>query len=155
MGRDQVRVHAELQHAKTVPEIVLPDRRVPLLEILSTPQVVDQHVQAALLSADPRDQRFDLARHKVVNPDRDAPAAGRGDLLGGFFDGLRPAILGLLRPRRSAGHIDGRAGLTKLHGNAPACAACAAGYQRYLALKRHPELSSISRLPPGMHQAPR
>jgi hypothetical protein len=57
---------------------VLPDRLVPLEETLAAPDVVDQDVEPSALHADPRDQRLDLARHEMVDADRDpAPRTAR------------------------------------------------------------------------------
>ena len=48
---------AQPQQPEPVVERVLPHRRVPLGEEVAAEDVVDQHVEAALLGVDPRDQR--------------------------------------------------------------------------------------------------
>ena len=75
-----------------VVEVVLPHRLVPLEQLLAAPDVVDQHVEPALLGVDALDQRPHLLGHEVVDPHGDAPAARRGDQLGGLLDRLRPVV---------------------------------------------------------------
>ena len=72
-----MRVDAEPEQAQAVLEIVLPDRLVPLEQLLAAPDVVDQDVEPALLGADALDQRFDLVGHQMIDRNGDALAAGR------------------------------------------------------------------------------
>ena len=59
-------------------EVVLPDRRVPLrrtaLQHLAAPDVVDEHVDVAVLVAEPVGQRSHLLRVQVVDRHGDADA---------------------------------------------------------------------------------
>ena len=90
VARDQVRVDGEPQHPQAAVEVVLPQRRVPLRQVLAAPDVVDQHVEAVLLGVDALHERLDLHRLEVVDRDGEAPAAGGLDELGGLLDRLRP-----------------------------------------------------------------
>ena len=94
-------VDAEPQQAQAVLQIVLPDRLVPLEELLAAPDVVDQNVEPPLLGPDALDQRPHLGGNQMVDPDRDALAAGFRDQLGRLLDGLRPGVFGRLAARRS------------------------------------------------------
>jgi len=82
MRGDQVCFHAEPQDAQARAQIMLPDRGVPVsgpaLELLGAPDVVDQHVEAAVLVADAPAQLADLLRVEVIDSDRDAGAAQAG-----------------------------------------------------------------------------
>ena len=60
VARDQVRVDREPQQPQAGVEVVLPHRRVPLEEVLGAPDVVDEHVEAAVLGVDALDERRDL-----------------------------------------------------------------------------------------------
>ena len=102
----------------------------------AAPDVVDQHVEPALLGVDPGDQVADLLGHQVVDPDRDAGAAGRGDQLGGLLDGLRPVHLGAAGPAAAPGGVDGGAGRAELHGDLPTGAPGRPGDQRDLSCQR-------------------
>jgi hypothetical protein len=57
MRGDQVRVDGQTEYAQTVVEVVLPDRSVPLgrpaFEHFRAPDVVDEHVDVAVVFADP------------------------------------------------------------------------------------------------------
>jgi hypothetical protein len=92
--RDLMRMHAETEHAQAVRQIVLPDGLAPSLEILAAPDVVDENIETALLGADAIDQRRDLGRDEMIDPNGDAVAAGRRDQLGGLLDGLRQGMFG-------------------------------------------------------------
>ena len=72
----------------------------------------------------------DLLGVEVVDGDRDALAAGRGDELGGLLDRLRAVDLGAPLARAAAGAVDGRAGLAERDGDAAARAAGGAGDER-------------------------
>ena len=142
MGRDEVRVDPQVQEAQAVGEVVLPDRGVPLGELLAAPDVVDQYVQPARLGPDALHQPLHLLRHQVVDPQRDAPPAGRGDQVRRLLDRLRAGVLGLLRARRPPGDVDGGPGRAQLHGDPPPRPARPAGDQRHLPLQRLPALLS-------------
>jgi hypothetical protein len=49
MARDQVGLDREAQEPQAAVEVVLPHGLVPLEEMLGAPDVVHQHVEAALL----------------------------------------------------------------------------------------------------------
>ena len=123
VARDQVRVDRQAQEPQAVVEVVLPHRRVPLEEVLGAPDVVDEHVEAALLGVDPRDQGRDLRGVEVVDRDRDPLATRRRHELGGLLDRLRPVDLGAPLARRAAGRVDGRARLAEADGDAASGAA--------------------------------
>ena len=157
MARDQVRVDRQVQHAQPVVEVVLPHGRVPLEEQLAAPDVVDQHVQPALLGVDALHERLDLRGLEVIDLDRDPGASGRVDELGGLLDRLRPVVLGASLPRRAAGAVHGRARLAERHRDAAAGAPGGAGHERHLVGERggvrHRTLQSV--MPPIMPCRPR
>ena len=115
--RDQVRMHAELQHAQPVRQVVLPHRRVPLLEVLAAPDVVDEDVEPALVGADPIDELRHVAGNEMIESHRDASAAGRADERRGFFDGLGAVVLGASIARAPPRHIHDRARRPEFHCN--------------------------------------
>ena len=92
MARDQVRVEREAQQPQAVVEVVLPERRVELEQLLAAPDVVDEQVEPAVVGVDPLDERGDLRRVEVVDRDGDPLAAGRGDQLRGLLDRLRAVV---------------------------------------------------------------
>ena len=53
-------VDGEPEQAQPVLEVVLPDRLVPLEQLLATPDVVHQDVEPAAFRSDPGDERLDL-----------------------------------------------------------------------------------------------
>ena len=73
---DQMRIDAEPQQTQPVFKVVVPHRLVPLEQLFAAPYVVDEHIEAALLGADALDQSSNLAGDKVIDPNRDAIAAG-------------------------------------------------------------------------------
>ena len=101
MGGDEMRVDREPEYSQAAVEVVLPDRRVPLtraaLEQLAAPDVVDEHVDVAVLGPDPLGQVLHLIGVEVVDCDRDAVAAEGGDELGGFLDRLGTVVVGAKR----------------------------------------------------------
>jgi hypothetical protein len=101
-------------------EVVLPDRHVPLEEVLGAPDVVDQDVQAALFPVDPVDERGDLGPVEVVDGYGDAGAAGLGDQVGGVLDGLGAVVLGAPGAGAAPGDVDGGAGGAELDRDPPA-----------------------------------
>jgi hypothetical protein len=68
-------MNTETEHAQTVLEIMLPDGRVPLLEVLSAPHVVDEDVKTTLLGADAVGQFPDLVGDEMIHLNGDAIAA--------------------------------------------------------------------------------
>ena len=127
---DQVRLDREVEQPQAVGEVVLPHRRVPLEQLLAAPDVVDEHVEAALLGVDALDERLDLVGLEVVGRDGDAVAAGGRDELGGLLDRLRAVVLRAGGARAAAGAVDGGAGLAERDGDAAAGAAGRAGDER-------------------------
>ena len=69
--RDDVRVDGQPEDAKAGVEIVLPDRRVPLrrsaLQDLGAPDVVDEHVDVAVLVAQLAGQPLHLRGIEVID----------------------------------------------------------------------------------------
>ena len=122
--RDEVGVDRESKDAQPGVEVVLPDRRVPVvgaaLQDLGAPDVVDQHVDVAVVVPDPLGETPHLVGVEMVDRDRDAGAAEIRDHLGGLFDRLGAVVLGALRARRAPRADDGRAGFTQRGGDATA-----------------------------------
>lgn len=118
---DDVRVHRLPLQQQAVLEWLLPQRLVPHRQRISTPDVVDQDVEpAVLLGVDPRHQLADPIDVQVVGGHRDAVTAGGGDQFGGLLDGLG-AVHRRSRGRRAAsGDVHGRPGRTELDGYPPA-----------------------------------
>src|SRR6266850_619178 len=102
MRRDEVRVDGEPQYSESLVEVVRPYGRVPLrgpaLEQLAAPDVVDEHVDVAVIGPDPVGQGLHSSGIQVVESDRDAAPTQARDELRGFFDGLGTVVL---RPSRS------------------------------------------------------
>ena len=90
VARDQVRVDREPQQPQAVVEVVLPDRLVPLEQVLGAPDVVDEHVEPALLGVDALDQ---------ARP----PAPGRGGRPRPRCPRRRPRSRARRSPRSSPG----------------------------------------------------
>ena len=136
MARDQVRLEREPEQAQPGVEVVLPHRRVPLEQVLGAPDVVHEHVEAAVLGVDPLDQAADLPGLQVVDRDGDSLAARRGHELGGLLDRLGPVDLGAAPARAAAGRVDRRPRLAERDGDAAAGAPRRPGDQRDLAGQR-------------------
>ena len=136
VARDQVRVDGEAQQPQAVVEVVLPDRRVPLEQVLGAPDVVHEHVEAALLGVDPLDQRRHLLRLEVVDRHGDALPARLAHELGGLLDRLGAVDLRarsrVLRP----GRVHGRARLAERDRDAAPSAARGARAPARPALQR-------------------
>ena len=124
---DQVGLDRQVEQVQAVAEVVLPHRRVPVEELLAAPDVVDEHVEPALLAVDALDERLDLVGLEVVGRHGDAGAAGLRDQLGGLLDRLGAVVLGAGGARAAAGAVDGGAGLAERDGDAAAGAAGGAG----------------------------
>ena len=52
VGRDQMRIDTEPEHAQSVLQIMVPDRLVPFEKLLAAPNVIHQDIKAALLAPD-------------------------------------------------------------------------------------------------------
>ena len=116
-------------------EVRLPHRGVPL-HLGGAEDVVDQHVQGALLVVDAGDQGLDLGGDQVVDPHRDPVPAGFVDQRGRLFDGLGPRHLRALIAAGAAGAVDGGAGRAQLDGDAAAGGPARPRHQGDLALQR-------------------
>jgi hypothetical protein len=123
-------LHGQPEQPQAVVEVVLPQRRIPLEQLLAAPDVVDQHVEAVRLRVDAGHQRGDPGRVEVVDDDGDPAAAGGGHQLRGLLDGLGAAVLGGAPGGAAAGAPDGRAGRAEGHGDAAPGAAGGPGDQR-------------------------
>src|SRR5438094_8800436 len=75
MAHDDVRIDGEPQHAQPPFEGVLPHGHVPFDQKVRPPHIVDQDVQATLLTLDTRHQRLHLRRVQMIDLHGDAPAA--------------------------------------------------------------------------------
>ena len=99
----------------------------PALQHFGAPDVVDEHVDAAVLVTDTFGQRRDLRRFEMVDGDGDALAAQAGHKLGCLLDRLGPVIVGSRRRigarAAAAGADHRRAGLAERGGDAAAGAA--------------------------------
>src|SRR5512134_1820823 len=133
---DQVGIDGQAENPEPLLEIELPDRGVPVpgaaLELLPTPDVVDQNVDVAVLLPDPLRQTHDLAGVEMVDDDRDAVAAQRGDELGSFLDRLGAVVVGPQgTPATAAAATDDRgAGLSQRGRDTTAGPACRPGDHR-------------------------
>ena len=98
MRRHQMRLDTEPQDPQALLQVELPDRRVPLrwpaLQYFGAPDVVDEHVDTAVLTTDTFGQRRDLRRFKMVDGDSDALAAEPGHKVGRLLDRFGPVIVG-------------------------------------------------------------
>ena len=64
------------------------------LEQLAAPDVVDEHVDVAVVAPDLLGQALHLGGVEMVDRDRDAGAAELRDELGGLLDRLGPVVVG-------------------------------------------------------------
>jgi hypothetical protein len=98
MGRDQVSVNGEPQDSQTVVEVVFPNGSVPLsrttFEQFAAPDVVDEHVDVAMVVANLLGQSVHLVRFEMVDRDCDTSAAELRDEVGSLFDGLATVVVG-------------------------------------------------------------
>ena len=99
----------------------------PPFSTFGAPDVVDEHIDTAVLVTDTIGQRRDLRRFEMVDGDRDALAAESGHKLGCLLDRLAPVIVGSrwsIGARAAAAGADHRrAGLAERGGDAAAGAA--------------------------------
>ncbi len=136
MAGDGVGLHREAQQPQSLVEVVLPDGRLPVEEVLAAPDVVDQDVEAALLGVDPVDERLHLRRVQMVGGHGDAPAARLGDQVGGVLDRLGPVVLGAAGAGGAAGDVHRGARRAEFHGDAPSGSPGRPGHQRDLVPQR-------------------
>src|SRR2546427_13276836 len=99
-------------------------RPVPLcrapLEQLATPDVVDEHIDVAMVFSEPLGERADLRGIEMVDGDRDPGASETRDELGRFFDSLRTVIVRSHGSSTATRAHDRRAGLAQGGRNAAA-----------------------------------
>ena len=111
-------------------ERLLPERgreaRAVVL-LVAAPRVVDEHVEAAVVGLDARDERLDLRRVGVIADDADPGAAAGADLRRGVLDGAGHVVGARARARRAPGDVDRGAGLAEDGGDGGAGAAAGAG----------------------------
>ena len=118
-------------------EVGLPHRPAPLVRLVGrAPDVVDEHVQRAVVALDAGDEVAHLRRVEVVARHGDAVAAGGVDELGGLLDRLGAVHLRAPRAGRAAGHVHRRAGGAELDGDAAPRATGRAGDERHRAVQR-------------------
>ena len=143
------------QHPQPVVEVVLPDRRVPLEQVLAAPDVVDEHVEPSLLArrcAPPAPRPASRSRGGRPGTAMPGPPAAV-DELGGLLDRLGRSYSErrsrVLRPV----HVDRRARLAEPDRDAAARAAGGSCHQR-----NHAVILSIAaartRVPPASWSAP-
>src|SRR5439155_23182855 len=103
-------------------QVMLPDRLVPIrgptLEFLSTPDVVDEHVDVAVLCSDLIGEHTHLLGVEMVDGQGDANAAQLRDQLGRLLDRFSTVVLGAMRACAAAGADDGRASFAKRRSDA-------------------------------------
>ena len=103
MRRHQVGLDGEPEYPESLVEIELPDGRVPLgrpaLEQLTAPDVVDEHVDVAVIGLDARGQGLYLVLLEMVDGSRDPDAAEARDEVGGLLDRLGAVVFRSSRSR--------------------------------------------------------
>ena len=129
VGGDQVRLDGEAQQLQPIREIMLPDRLVPLEQVLAPPDVVDQDVERAALAADARDKCLHFAGDQMVDADRDRLAAELGDQRSGLLDRLAAPDLRRTALGAAPGHVDGRSGGAELDRDFASRSACSPRHQ--------------------------
>jgi hypothetical protein len=79
---------ASVEHPVESPFRLLPKRGVErvLLALVATPGVCHEQIEATLLFADPREERFDLVSPRVIDPDGHTNAAPGADFIACFVD---------------------------------------------------------------------
>ena len=123
------------EDSQSVIQVVLPNRRVPLEQLLPAPDVVHEDVQAPALGIDPLHERLDLISLEMVDGDRDPNAAGFRHELGRLLDRLRSVVLRGSVAGAAARAVHGRCGLSKRNGRAAPGASTRAGDERNPALE--------------------
>ncbi len=124
---DEMRLDPVAHDPQRVLERVLPHALDPAGERIAAPDVVDEHVEAAVLGADPVHQRRDVRRIGVVAADGNPGPACGVDPLGGALDRLRSVHLRALLARGAAAAVDGGSERSELDGDRAAAAAGGAG----------------------------
>ena len=92
-ARDQMRVHAHLQHPQSAGPVVLPERLVPFHVPVAAEDVVDQDVEPAPVALDARDELGNRGRVFVVDHERRSGSARGRHQLAGLLDRLGPPDL--------------------------------------------------------------
>src|SRR5438093_13560813 len=108
------------------------------------PHIVDQDVQATLLTLDTRHQRLHLRRVQMIDLHGDAPPASLLHQLGRLFNRFGTVILGTLRTRGATREVHRGSSRAQFDSDAPARAARCPCDQRHFAFKHaryHPPLS--------------
>ena len=86
LGRDDVRQDRLAKHGFAVVQVRFPER-VPLRHHrLFAGDAVDQHVEAAVIAIDARDQRLDLRLDRMIDANGARRPARGGDHVGGLVD---------------------------------------------------------------------
>jgi hypothetical protein len=99
------------EDALRVRQVRLPERAPLAHQRIFTGDGVDEHVEAAVLAVDARDERRDLRLNRVIDADGNGAAAGRRNHLHGLVDRLGPAVRRRLTGDAAAGAVHGCAGV--------------------------------------------
>jgi len=97
VGGDEVGVDGEAEESESAVEVAFPDRSIPVgwaaLEVLASPNVVDQYVNVAVLFGDCGGERLDLGDVEVVCRDWYADPTSVIYQLGCLFDCLAATVI--------------------------------------------------------------
>jgi hypothetical protein len=125
-----VRVDAHAKHAQPALEIVLPEVLVPLGVAVAAEDVVDEDVQAPVLTIDASDEVGDLVGLEVIDAEGLAFAAGLSQEVACLLDRLGTVHLRwAVDPAAAAGGVHVRPGPPELDGDRASRAPRRAGYQ--------------------------
>src|SRR5215831_18965252 len=80
-----------IDHPKALLQVELPEGLAKFKERVSTPDGIHEDVQFASFLRDPREQRLDRARTRVVDHGRDPDSSPRRHALRGLLDRFQPA----------------------------------------------------------------
>src|SRR5262245_27188138 len=108
-------------------QVELPQRIAADIHLIAAPGVRHEQVESALLTAYSVEELAYLVGVGVVDRDRNALAARRGDLVGGVLDRLGPAGRTAAGAGRSTGPATGRSMAAEDSGDATATAATRPG----------------------------
>ena len=133
---DQVADQGLVEQGADGADVEAPDLGIPVDHPVAAPDVVDQHVQPALLGLDAGDERLHLRLVLVIDPDGVGGPAGGFDQFGGLLDDLRASRGRDPAPAGAARAIDYRPGPAELDGDAATCAPGGAGDQGDLSVQR-------------------
>src|SRR5262245_729223 len=86
-----MRVHRSLEHPTALVEAELPERRSPFSQLVAAPDVVDEDVQAPVLSRDAGEKRLDVSLLGVVDAKSSGGSAASLNELLCLFDRLWPS----------------------------------------------------------------